>query len=580
MISIPLSLAIGVAAAALHRASASTSSASSASSSRSGCWWTTRSWWWRTSPASCATGDSRARGGHRGHPPDHASRVLGCTATLLFAFLPLLFLPGTRALFIRSMPVAVVYTVARLAVRVPDHHPVPRQPLLRRRKSTPRATGSCRALHRAIDLSYRRLLHRALRAALAHAWASRPAALRRRACALVPLIGFSLFPKAGHPQFLVDGRDAGRRAASRTTDRAVRFVEDELARPPRGARAGAPTSGEGNPRIYYNIVPEETRSPTWPRSSSELHDLRPRGAWPRLHRRAARAASPATPARRIQVKEFENGPPARRPGRDPGHRASDLDVLEHAGGRRWRSCCSATPGHDATFDNPAASGSAPTCELRSTATRRRCQGVQPVGRGSERCGWGWPVCEVGTLPRRGPGGRGVRHQRACSPGSQDRPTPRRAGPGLRHRHARRAGAAAAAPAPRARVGAEPRIHHYNTRAAASPSTADVRAGYNTDKVTRAVLAKLARPRRCPPGYRIVRAGEYESARRRASAASARRSSSPRSACWRCWCSSSAPSSATLIVASVIPLGIVGGLLALLLTGQHAVASPRRSASSP
>src|SRR5262249_13610278 len=38
--------------------------------------------------------------------------VLGCTATLLFAFLPLLFLPGGPGDFIRSMPMAVVYTIA------------------------------------------------------------------------------------------------------------------------------------------------------------------------------------------------------------------------------------------------------------------------------------------------------------------------------------------------------------------------------------------------------------------------------------------------------------------------------------
>ncbi|MGV3469825.1 efflux RND transporter permease subunit, partial [Limnobacter sp.] len=37
--------------------------------------------------------------------------VLGCTATLLFAFLPLLMLPDNAGKFIRSLPVAVVFTV-------------------------------------------------------------------------------------------------------------------------------------------------------------------------------------------------------------------------------------------------------------------------------------------------------------------------------------------------------------------------------------------------------------------------------------------------------------------------------------
>ncbi len=41
-----------------------------------------------------------------------ALAVLGCTATLLFAFLPLLFLPEGSGIFIRSLPAAVLYTVA------------------------------------------------------------------------------------------------------------------------------------------------------------------------------------------------------------------------------------------------------------------------------------------------------------------------------------------------------------------------------------------------------------------------------------------------------------------------------------
>ena len=41
-----------------------------------------------------------------------ALAVLGCTATLLFAFLPLLFLPEGAGKFIRSLPAAVLFTIA------------------------------------------------------------------------------------------------------------------------------------------------------------------------------------------------------------------------------------------------------------------------------------------------------------------------------------------------------------------------------------------------------------------------------------------------------------------------------------
>jgi len=40
-----------------------------------------------------------------------AVAVLGCTATLIFAFVPLLFLPGNAGDFIRSLPMAVVLTI-------------------------------------------------------------------------------------------------------------------------------------------------------------------------------------------------------------------------------------------------------------------------------------------------------------------------------------------------------------------------------------------------------------------------------------------------------------------------------------
>ena len=57
---------------------------------------------------------ARARRRSR-RPTRSALAVLGCTATLLFAFLPLLFLPEGAGMFIRSLPAAVLFTVAGVA---------------------------------------------------------------------------------------------------------------------------------------------------------------------------------------------------------------------------------------------------------------------------------------------------------------------------------------------------------------------------------------------------------------------------------------------------------------------------------
>ena len=57
-----------------------------------------------------------------------ALAVLGCTATLILAFLPLLFLPEGAGKFIRSLPVTVFYTVLASMFVALTVIPVPRQP--------------------------------------------------------------------------------------------------------------------------------------------------------------------------------------------------------------------------------------------------------------------------------------------------------------------------------------------------------------------------------------------------------------------------------------------------------------------
>jgi multidrug efflux pump subunit AcrB len=120
--------------------------------------------------------------------------VLGCTATLVFAFLPLLVLPGAPGLYIRSMPMAVVLTVlASLFVSLTI---IPfLASLLLRKEEHPEGNWFLRTLNRAVDLSYRRVLH----GALARPWLTvgAAAALFAGSVAMVPVIGFSLFPKAG-----------------------------------------------------------------------------------------------------------------------------------------------------------------------------------------------------------------------------------------------------------------------------------------------------------------------------------------------------------------------------------------------
>jgi multidrug efflux pump subunit AcrB len=108
-----------------------------------------------------------------------------------------------------------------------------------------------------------------------------------------------------------------------------------------------------------------------------------------------------------------------------------------------------------------------------------------------------------------------------------------------------------------------RIYHFD-KTRSTTVTADVADGYNTDRITKAILARLA-AEPWPAGVRVVPAGEYES---RQESFGGLGSAILVAAIgvlailvleFRTFRS-------TLIVASVIPLGIVGGMTALLLSG--------------
>ncbi|MFM8833586.1 MAG: efflux RND transporter permease subunit, partial [Cytophagales bacterium] len=127
--------------------------------------------------------------------------VLGCTATLILAFLPLVFLPEAAGDFIRSLPMAVIFTVLAslfvsltivpfLASRILKTH------------ASPEGNIFLRALKKGIHASYTRILHWCLR----HPWATLggTVVLFVMSLGLFKVVGFSLFPKSEKPQFLIN----------------------------------------------------------------------------------------------------------------------------------------------------------------------------------------------------------------------------------------------------------------------------------------------------------------------------------------------------------------------------------------
>ncbi len=231
--------------------------------------------------------------------------VLGATATLVFSFVPLLFLPGGPGRYIRSLPVAVIAAVvASLFVSLTI---IPwLSSLLLGKDEGPEGNRFLRAFERGIHGSYAPLLDRALRRPARTLAIS--AAFVAASFALIPVVGFSLFPKAETPQFRVD-ITAPEGASIAATDSAARYAERVLRKTP-GVKAIYTSVGHDNPRIYYNVA-SRTDDPRIGQLFVLLDRYEP-GKTLRLLD-SLRADFAAYPGAEIALREFENGPPVDAP---------------------------------------------------------------------------------------------------------------------------------------------------------------------------------------------------------------------------------------------------------------------------
>lgn len=254
--------------------------------------------------------------------------VLGCTATLLLAFVPLLFLPEGAGDFVRSLPAAVLFTILAsffialtiipfLASRLlRGGAPLqPKQPWLaalfaRIRGIVDRSDDMADRLLGRLMRAIHDVYGPALRWGLARPRTTLAAALGVFALslALVPAIGFSLFPTADIPQFRVR-IEAPDGASLAETDRALRFVEERLAETP-GIRWWFSNLGQENPRIYYNVLSRRS-SANIAEVFAEIEDYDAKDTGRMLD--GLRAEFAEYPAARISVHQFENGPPVAAP---------------------------------------------------------------------------------------------------------------------------------------------------------------------------------------------------------------------------------------------------------------------------
>lgn len=245
--------------------------------------------------------------------------VLGCTATLIIAFMPLMFMPEASGDFIRSLPVSVICAVIGSLIVALTVVPFLSSHLL---KPHAHAEGNffLRALQKIIHGSYARLLEKALHRPVLTIMVA--LVIFIGSLGLVKVVGFSLFPASEKPQFLVD-ISAPLQSNLYYTDSIARQIEKELKQIPE-VQYFATNVGKGNPRIYYNVLQQNEKTDFAEIFVQLSPDTKPgvkleiieklRGKWTPY------------PGAKVEVKNFEQGEPIISPV-EVRLQGNDLDTL-------------------------------------------------------------------------------------------------------------------------------------------------------------------------------------------------------------------------------------------------------------
>lgn len=486
--------------------------------------------------------------------------VLGCTATLVLAFLPLLFLPEGPGEFIRSLPAAILFTVLASLFVAFTIIPFLSSRMLRDAQVAG-GKGLLSVLIAKFDALADRLLQRVMRVihgvyGPALRWSlSRPRTTLLAALGLfvlvlssVPIIGFSLFPSADVPQFIVHV-EAPDGASVAETDRALHFAEAKLAAQPEVKRYFTHV-GHGSPFVYYNYF-TTGRSANIGEIFVELKQYDPHRT-PKLFEKL-RGEFNDYAAAKVSLKQFEQGPPVDAPVaiRIVG---PDIEGLRNLAAQ-VEQVIKSTPG---------------TRDVKNPTRLQRTD--LNLGIDTEKAGMlGVPALEVNRTVRLAVAGLTAGEFRASNGDEYDITLrlPIREHPSIEALDAIEVSTLSGRQIPLRQI-SNPHfetvvnsINRYNRERQVTVS-AETQLGFNTAKVTAEVVKHLSSIG-VPPGYRFVVAGDVEAQQESFGgllpailvavfgilAVLVLEFGSFRS---------------TAIVAGVIPLGVTGALVALLVSG--------------
>ncbi len=471
--------------------------------------------------------------------------VLGCTATLILAFLPLMFLPGKAGQYMRVLPTTVTFIVLGSLFVALTIIPFITSKILKGNVD-PRGNIVLRGFHRVIDFTYSRALHWSLRNPLKTIMFALLFFIS--SLFIIKLVGFSLFPKAGLPQFFITV-ETPRGSNINETDKAVRFVEEVLCTRPEVVYYMS-NIGKGNPTIYYNSFQKNEQATIGEVLCEVKRDL-----VPDISRfiDELRDTMDSYVNARIYVNEFQNGSPVDAPvavriigdNLDTlGHFAGIIENIfrKHNGTIYIKNPLSQSLTDISVSVNSEKAGmfGVPSAEIDRTI-RLALEGIV-AGKYRDLDGKEYSInvrmpekvtedhlilddVYVASLS-----GTQIPLSQLAATGFSSSPT---------------------------------LIEHYNNERAMTVSSS-VRTGFNTDRVTKELLSEI-RKLKLPEGFKIVEAGEIES-RRESFEGIGTAIIIAIFGIFAVLILEFRTFKSTLIVLSVIPLGVIGGLVMLWLTG--------------
>jgi multidrug efflux pump subunit AcrB len=228
--------------------------------------------------------------------------VVGTTATLVIAFIPLAFLPDMAGEFLRSLPMAVITSVLASMIVALTLVPFLGSRFL---KTHEHGEGNIflQYLQKFLTRAYRDIMSKALK--FPKTTISISVFLSVIAFGLFSVAGFKLFPTSEKPMFLINIK-MPLQASISESDRVTKLVEKEL-KNHKEIVYFTSNVGHGNPQIYYNVHPQDRKS-DFAQIFVQLKDeAKPSDKTSLIQE--LREKFKTMPYAKVEVKDFEQGPP-------------------------------------------------------------------------------------------------------------------------------------------------------------------------------------------------------------------------------------------------------------------------------